>query len=60
MDDFTDGALSRTECMALLATAQFGHLALTRQALPTVVPAYYVVDEDRVVIHASSGLDPVA
>jgi hypothetical protein len=57
-DGITGAALSRTECLALLATTEFGHLALTRRALPTVVPAHYVLDGDRVVIHASTCGDP--
>lgn len=49
--------LGREKCLALLASAEFGHLTLTRHALPTVVPSRYVVYEDRVLIHASTGGD---
>jgi nitroimidazol reductase NimA-like FMN-containing flavoprotein (pyridoxamine 5'-phosphate oxidase superfamily) len=57
-DEISGAPLSRTECLALLATTEFGHLTLTRRALPTVVPAHYVLHEDRVVIHAATGGDP--
>ena len=58
VDEISSAALSRTECLALLATTEFGHLTLTRRALPTVVLAHYVLDRDRVVIHAATGGDP--
>jgi len=58
VDDIACTTLSRNECLALLATTEFGHLTLTRRALPTVVPAHYVLDRDRVVIHAATGGDP--
>jgi hypothetical protein len=58
VDEIAGVGLSRTECLALLATTEFGHLTLTRRALPTVVPAHYVLHEDRVLIHASTGGDP--
>jgi nitroimidazol reductase NimA-like FMN-containing flavoprotein (pyridoxamine 5'-phosphate oxidase superfamily) len=58
VDEIASAGLSRTECLALLATTEFGHLTLTRRALPTVVPAHYALHEDRVVIHAAMGGDP--
>jgi len=57
MNDLSVTELSRTECLALLATSDLGQLALTRRALPKVVPAHYVVRDDHVVVHISTGLD---
>jgi uncharacterized protein len=60
--DMTDLALrdlDHTECLALLATTNLGRLALTRRALPMIVPARYLVYDDRVVIHLSTGLDHI-
>jgi hypothetical protein len=36
-----------------------GQVALTRRALPTIVPAHYLVHDDRVLVHMSTGLDCV-
>jgi uncharacterized protein len=58
VDEMSSAGLSRTECLALLGTTEFGHLTLTRRALPMVVPAHYVLHGNRVVIHASTGGDP--
>ena len=58
VDEIRSAGLSQPECLALLATTEFGHLTLTRRALPMVVPAHYVVERGRVVIHASTGGDP--
>jgi uncharacterized protein len=58
VDEISGAGLRQAECLALLATAEFGHLTLTRRALPMVVPAHYVVEGGRVVIHASTGGDP--
>jgi hypothetical protein len=55
VDENSSAGLSRIECLALLGTTEFGHLTLTRRALPMVVPAHYVLDGDRVLIHASTG-----
>jgi uncharacterized protein len=60
MTDLAVRELDRTECLALLATTNLGRLALTRRALPTIVPARYLVNDERVVIHLSTGLDHVA
>ena len=57
MNDVAVTELSRAECLALLATSDLGQLALTRRALPKVVPAHYVVRDDHVVVHISTGLD---
>jgi hypothetical protein len=56
--ELTSGGLSRTDCLALVATKNFGHLALTRRALPTVVPAHYLLHNDHILIHALTGGHP--
>jgi len=43
--------LSEAECIALLGTTNFGQLALTRGALPTVVPVHFVAHAGEVVVH---------
>ena len=43
--------LSEADCIALLGTTSFGQLALTRGALPTVVPVHFVVHEGEIVVH---------
>ncbi len=53
----TDAELNRQECLALLASTAFGQLAFTRNALPAVTPAYYIVYPDQVLIHAVPSLD---
>jgi hypothetical protein len=58
VDEISSAGLSRTECLVLLGTTEFGHLTLTRRALPLVVPAHYVLDGDHVLIHASTGGNP--
>jgi hypothetical protein len=58
VNEISSARLTRTECLALLGTTEFGHLTLTRRALPVVVPAHYVLDGDRVLIHASTGGNP--
>jgi Pyridoxamine 5'-phosphate oxidase len=52
--------IEREECLSLLATNHLGQLALTRAALPTVVPVHFVVCEDHVLIHFASMLHDVA
>ena len=59
MDDLAVNELNRSECLALLAMTNLGQLALTRRALPAVIPAHYVVYRDRILIHASAALEPV-
>jgi uncharacterized protein len=58
VNEISSAGLTRTECLALLGTTEFGHLTLTRRALPMVVPAHYVLDGERVLIHASTGGKP--
>jgi uncharacterized protein len=60
MTDLAVRELDRDECLALLATTNLGRLALTRRALPTIVPARYLVNDERAVIHLSTGLNHVA
>ncbi|MGH3519903.1 MAG: pyridoxamine 5'-phosphate oxidase family protein [Haloechinothrix sp.] len=48
-------ALSRAECLALLATAPVGRIVYTERALPAVRPVKFVLHDDVVVIHASAG-----
>ncbi len=59
MRDIAVRELDRAECLALLATTNVGRLALTRRALPMIVPAHYLLRNDHVVIHLSTGLDDV-
>ncbi len=59
VSDLGVNELHRSECLALLATTNLGQLALTRRALPAVIPANYVVYRDRILIHASPGFDAV-
>ena len=59
MTDLALRELDHTECLELLATTNLGRLALTRRALPMIVPARYVVHEDHVVVHLSTGLDRI-
>jgi len=48
--------LNRRECLALLASTTFGQLAFTRDALPAVVPARYIVYPEQILIHATPAL----
>ncbi len=59
MSDPTLTELGRDECLALLGTSIVGQLALTRRGLPTVVPARFVLEGECVLIHVTTGLDPV-
>jgi nitroimidazol reductase NimA-like FMN-containing flavoprotein (pyridoxamine 5'-phosphate oxidase superfamily) len=59
MSQVTLRELSRTDCLALLRTTNLGSVALTRRALPAVVSARYLVHDDRVLVHMSTGLDRV-
>ena len=53
----SDAELNRQECLALLASTAFGQLAFTRNALPAVTPACYIVYPDQILIHAVLGQD---
>lgn len=48
--------LNPRECVALLATARVGRVALSDRALPTVRPVIYELDESTITFHASGGL----
>lgn len=52
-----DGAgsrvLTRDECLAFLASAEIGRIAISRRALPLIVPVRFVMDRDRIVIAPS-------
>jgi uncharacterized protein len=43
-------ALSRHDCVALLANEQIGRAVFTERALPAVVPVTYVIDDEAVVM----------
>jgi len=48
--------LSDERCRSLLVSASAGHLALSRNALPLVVPVSCVLDGDALVVRARLGL----
>jgi hypothetical protein len=48
--------LSDERCRSLLAGASQGHLALSRSALPLIVPVSCVLDGDALVVRAGLGL----
>ena len=48
--------LNPRECVALLATARVGRVALSDRALPTVMPVIYELDESAITFYASGGL----
>ena len=48
-------ALTSTECRQRLASAVVGRLGMTVQALPVVLPVYFVLDDDAVVIRTVTG-----
>ncbi|MGH3322661.1 MAG: pyridoxamine 5'-phosphate oxidase family protein [Nocardioidaceae bacterium] len=47
-------ALSRQECLALLATVSVGRIVFTEQALPAVRPVGFAVDDGCVVIRSAA------
>ena len=47
--------LSTEECLSLLATASVGRVAMTRDALPVILPVNYVVDGSSVLIRTTEG-----
>jgi nitroimidazol reductase NimA-like FMN-containing flavoprotein (pyridoxamine 5'-phosphate oxidase superfamily) len=47
--------LDRDECLRLLATATIGRIAISRGALPMVLPVSYELRGDRVLLCARSG-----
>jgi uncharacterized protein len=48
-------ALSRRDCLALLARTQVGRVVFTERALPAVVPVAFAMDEDAIVMCTASG-----
>ena len=54
-----DGAglrvLTRDECLALLATAQIGRIAVSARALPLILPVRFAMDGDQIVISTRYG-----
>lgn len=48
-------ALTRVECREKLKTAIIGRLGITVQALPVVLPVYFVATEDSIVIRTMMG-----
>jgi nitroimidazol reductase NimA-like FMN-containing flavoprotein (pyridoxamine 5'-phosphate oxidase superfamily) len=47
--------LDRDECVALLAGAIVGRIAITANALPVVLPVNYVLINDRIVVRTGRG-----
>jgi nitroimidazol reductase NimA-like FMN-containing flavoprotein (pyridoxamine 5'-phosphate oxidase superfamily) len=47
--------LSRDECLDLLRTAVLGRIAVTTQALATILPVNFRLDRDRIVIRTGHG-----
>ncbi len=49
----TDRSLSRQECLAYLPAARVGHLAISVQALPVILPVNYLALDDSVWLRAA-------
>ncbi len=47
--------LGRPECLRLLATVQLGRIAVTSEALPSIVPVNFKVVDDLIVIRTGRG-----
>ena len=47
--------LTREECLALLATAEIGRIAVSARALPLILPVRFAMDGDRIVIATHDG-----
>ena len=47
--------LDHGECVRLLSTMSLGRLAISAEALPTIVPVNYALDDDQVVVHTRRG-----
>src|SRR5947207_7657561 len=52
--------LDRLESLDLLALGNLGQLVVTREALPAAMPARYVVEQDRVLIHVFNTAERVS
>jgi hypothetical protein len=48
-------ALTRDECLARLASAGIGHIAVSTRALPLILPVRFAMDGDRIVISTERG-----
>jgi nitroimidazol reductase NimA-like FMN-containing flavoprotein (pyridoxamine 5'-phosphate oxidase superfamily) len=48
-------ALSREECLRLLATVPIGRLVFTRRALPAIHPVNFVLDGASVIVRTAAG-----
>jgi hypothetical protein len=46
----TDDPITEAECWALLASASVGRLALSMEALPTIVPVQYYLDGNKIAL----------
>jgi hypothetical protein len=60
MTDVMHERLDRLESLDLLALGNLGQLVVTRDALPAAMPARYLVEEDRVLIHVFSTAERVS
>jgi nitroimidazol reductase NimA-like FMN-containing flavoprotein (pyridoxamine 5'-phosphate oxidase superfamily) len=47
--------LTHEECLALLASAEIGRIALSARALPLILPVRFAMDGDRIVIATHDG-----
>ena len=59
MTSVTSEPLSRGDSLNMLALGNVGQLIFTRNALHAAVPARYVVEQDRVLIHVMAGTEKV-
>ncbi len=48
--------LDPNECLELLQRTRIGRIALSRSALPTILPVLFSIDDGAVTFHASGGL----
>ena len=55
IDDVGLRVLTRAECLALLATAEIGRVAVSARALPVIVAVRFVMDDDRIVVATRQG-----
>jgi uncharacterized protein len=47
--------LDREECLRLLASTTLGRIGFTSGALPSVLPVYFHLDQDRILVHTARG-----
>jgi len=48
--------IGHDECLSLLATRQFGRMAIVRDGRPEIFPVNYVLSEDTIVIRTQTGV----